>query len=113
MSTSDERVRNGILDHFGSAPREFLERKGFGRSIQPGARPAVIVIDLSKAFTDPGSDVGADLEGHARRLLERTGEAGLAVADQLRAALADANKYVARVVNRHLNLLFSTDNQVK
>jgi len=73
MSTSDERDRNGILDHFGSAPREFLERKGFGRSIKPGARPAVIVIDLSKAFTDPGSDVGADLDlvvTNTRRILD-------------------------------------------
>ena len=71
MSTSDER--DGILDHFGAAPREFLERKGFGRSIQPGARPAVIVIDLSKAFTDPASDVGADLDlvvTNTRRILD-------------------------------------------
>ena len=64
---------NGILDHFGAAPREFLERKGFGRSIQPGVRPAVIVIDLSKAFTDPASDVGADLDRvvtNTRRILD-------------------------------------------
>jgi len=53
---------NKSLDHFGSEAREFLERKGFGRSIEPGARPAIIVIDLSKAFTDPTSDVGSDLD---------------------------------------------------
>jgi nicotinamidase-related amidase len=53
---------NKSLDHFGPKAREFLERKGFGRSIEPGVRPAVIVIDLSKAFTDPTSDVGSDLD---------------------------------------------------
>ena len=73
MSTPDERDGTEILNHFGAAPREFLERRGFGRSIQPGVRPAVIVIDLSKGFTDPESDVGADFDlvvANTRRILD-------------------------------------------
>jgi nicotinamidase-related amidase len=73
---------NEFLDCFGAAPREFLERKGFGRSIQPGARPAVIVIDLSKAFTDPTSDVGADLDlvvRNTRRILDRARRAAVPI----------------------------------
>lgn len=50
------------LDHWGKKNRQFLERKGFGQSIEPGVRPAVLVIDLSRAFTDPTTPVGADLE---------------------------------------------------
>ena len=62
MKNIHEGGDNKNLDHFGPEAREFLERKGFGRSIEPGMRPAVIVIDLSKAFTDPTSDVGSDLD---------------------------------------------------
>ena len=82
MSDFHERDGNEILDHFGTAPREFLERKGFGRSIQPGTRPAVIVIDLSKAFTDPTSDVGADLDSvvtNTRRILDSARRAAVPI----------------------------------
>ena len=62
MNDIDAGDGNKTLDYFGPDARDFLERKGFGRSIEPGTRPAVIVIDLSKAFTDPTSDVGSDLD---------------------------------------------------
>ena len=73
MNDIHEGGGNKVLDHFGPDAREFLKRKGFGRSIEPGVRPAVIVIDLSKAFTDPTSDVGSDLDSvvaNTRRILD-------------------------------------------
>ena len=62
MNDIHQGVENNFFGHFGPEAREFLERKGFGRSIEPGERPAVIVIDLQKVFTDPTSDVGSDLD---------------------------------------------------
>ena len=64
MDEDDIHVKpgKGALDCFGQDARDSLERKGFARSIEPGLRPAVIVIDLSKAFTDPASSVGSDLD---------------------------------------------------
>ena len=50
------------LDYWGEKNRNFLEDKGFGGSIEPGARAAILVIDLSRAFTDPTTPVGSDLE---------------------------------------------------
>ncbi|MWG36293.1 isochorismatase family protein [Halomarina oriensis] len=44
------------------ADREFAERVGFGD------RPALVVIDLIEAFTDPESNLGSDVEG----VLDRT-----------------------------------------
>ena len=54
--------RRSEFDLWGTEARSFLEQRGFGRSAPPGKRPAVIVIDLSKAFTDPHSPVGSDLD---------------------------------------------------
>ena len=54
--------RRHTLDHWGRDVREFLEDRGFGRSVAPGTRPAVLVIDLSRAFTDPDSPVGGNLD---------------------------------------------------
>ena len=62
MNDIHQGVENNFFDHFGPEAREFLERKGFGRTVEPGERPAVIVIDLQKVFTDPTSDVGSDLD---------------------------------------------------
>ena len=50
------------LDYWGENNRVFLEEKGFGGSIEPGVRPALLVIDLSRAFTDPTTPVGSDLD---------------------------------------------------
>lgn len=42
-----------LEDHYGD--------KEFGESVGFGAQPALIVIDLTNAFTDPESDLGADV----------------------------------------------------
>jgi maleamate amidohydrolase len=46
------------------------ERAGFGGAVQRGARPALVIVDFSKGFTDPqyatGSELSAEVEGTAR-----------------------------------------------
>ena len=42
--------------------REFFRQRGFGLRIGFGARPALLVIDMLKAFTDPAMMLGADLD---------------------------------------------------
>lgn len=52
-------------DHYGD--------KEFGESVGIGSQPALIVIDLINAFTDPDSDLGADVSDvldQTERLLE-------------------------------------------
>jgi nicotinamidase-related amidase len=41
---------------------EFFAERGFGQRIGFGERPALIIIDMLKAFTDPKAPLGADLE---------------------------------------------------
>jgi nicotinamidase-related amidase len=41
---------------------EFFAQRGFGQRIGFGERPALIVIDMLKAFTDPTAMLGADLD---------------------------------------------------
>ncbi len=41
--------------------KEIYERARLGQSITPGARPAVLVVDFSRGFTDPECTLGSDL----------------------------------------------------
>jgi len=41
---------------------DFFKQRGFGQKMGFGERPAVIVIDMVKAFTDPKRMLGADLD---------------------------------------------------
>ncbi len=45
----------------GDATIETYERAGFGGRIVPGLRPAVVVIDLNRGFTEPEWPIGGDL----------------------------------------------------
>ena len=40
---------------------EFFRKRGFGKKIGFGKRPAILVIDLVNAFTDPDRPLGSDL----------------------------------------------------
>lgn len=51
------------------------ERAGFGASVRRGARPAVVVVDFSRGFTEPEFPTGADLSAEVE-----------ATADLIRAA---------------------------
>ena len=41
--------------------REIYERARLGQSVTLGVRPAVLVVDFSRGFTDPDSTMGSDL----------------------------------------------------
>ena len=62
--------------------REIYERARLGQSVTPGSRPAVLVVDFSRGFTDPGSTMGSDLTGEVeatKRLLAVAREKGIPV----------------------------------
>jgi nicotinamidase-related amidase len=49
------------------------ERAGFGAPVERGARPAVLVVDLSRGFTEPQFPTGSELSSEvaaARRLID-------------------------------------------
>ena len=60
---------------------EFFKQRGFGLKIGFGERPALLVIDMLKAFTNPQMMLGANLDKeieatrarapHSRHLLDR------------------------------------------
>jgi maleamate amidohydrolase len=53
--------------------REIYERARLGQSVTLGVRPAVLVVDFSRGFTDPQSTLGSDLTPEVEatgRLLE-------------------------------------------
>jgi nicotinamidase-related amidase len=57
-------------------------KKGLGGRIGWGARPAVIVVDVTNGFTDPGSPVGADLAeviAETNRVLDVARKSGVPV----------------------------------
>lgn len=65
-------LTDNFTDHYGN--------KEFGESVGIGSQPALIIIDLINAFTDPESDLGADVSGvldQTERLLETFREHGL------------------------------------
>jgi maleamate amidohydrolase len=58
------------------------ERARLGQSITPGSRPAVLVVDFSRGFTDPECTMGSDLTGEVEattRVLAAAREKGLPV----------------------------------
>ena len=62
--------------------REVYERARLGQSVTPGSRPAVLVVDFSRGFTDPESTMGSDLTeevGATNRLLAAARERGIPV----------------------------------
>jgi N-formylmaleamate deformylase len=46
------------------------ERAGFGRPVRRGARPAIVVVDLSRGFTEPQFATGSDLSGQVAATAE-------------------------------------------
>jgi maleamate amidohydrolase len=60
----------------------FFAQRGFGLRIGFGERPAVVVIDLVNAFTDPAMPLGADLDREieaTQRVLAAARKAGIPV----------------------------------
>jgi nicotinamidase-related amidase len=64
------------------AARQVYERARLGQSLTLGSNPAVLVIDFSCGFTDPGCALGSDLTPEVeatRRLLDAARAKGLSV----------------------------------
>jgi nicotinamidase-related amidase len=62
--------------------REVYARARLGESVTLGSRPAVLVIDFSRGFTDPACTLGSDLTAEVeatRRLLDAARSKGLPV----------------------------------
>jgi nicotinamidase-related amidase len=58
---------------------QVYDRAGFGRPVERGDRPVVVVVDFTHGFTDPGYPTGADMTGpvlSTARLLEAARSAG-------------------------------------
>jgi maleamate amidohydrolase len=45
-------------------------RAGFGAAVEPGARPAIVVVDLTNGFTDPTAATGAELSAEVAATAE-------------------------------------------
>jgi maleamate amidohydrolase len=62
--------------------REIYQQRGFGGRVGYGERPAVLVVDFIRGFTDPVSDLGGELDSEvaaARRLVDAAHEVGAPV----------------------------------
>lgn len=73
-----------VFDHSleNEALCEFYTRAGFAGRVGWGARPAVLVIDMAGAWTEPGDEIGTDLDrvlDSTCRLLGEARRAGLPV----------------------------------
>lgn len=69
-------------EHGEAEDLEFFARRGFGRTIGYGRRPAILSIDLINAFTDPAMPLGSDLTDEiaaAQRVLEAGRAAGVPI----------------------------------
>ena len=66
----------------GSTTAEVYDRAGFGRRVERGSRPAVVVVDFTYGFTDPQYPTGADMSravAATAHLLEAARAAGVPV----------------------------------
>ena len=66
----------------GGTTEAIYERAGFGATVERGARPALLVVDLSRGFTEPQFATGSDLSDEVaatRSLLEAARSAGAPV----------------------------------
>ncbi|HZV50768.1 MAG TPA: isochorismatase family protein [Candidatus Dormibacteraeota bacterium] len=78
-------------------------RSGFTGRLQPGRRPALLVVDLSRGFTDPECPLGSDLSDEVlatRRLLDRARAVGVPVvftSIAYQSHLRDAGVWVRKV----------------
>lgn len=51
-----------MADINGTDRERFFDDRGFGQGLELGDRPALLVVDMMTAFTDPSYDLGADLD---------------------------------------------------
>lgn len=44
--------------HYGQETEQTYRRAGFGAPVRRGSRPAIVVVDLTRGFTEPGFPQG-------------------------------------------------------
>ena len=63
-------------------PQTRYRRSGFGGSVRRGRRPAVVVVDCTRGFTDPNAAIGSDMSNELdviARLIHEARRAGAPV----------------------------------
>lgn len=50
-----------MADRYGQQTDDTYERAGFGAPVRRGSRPVILVVDLTRGFTEPDFPTGADL----------------------------------------------------
>lgn len=76
-----EALRDGVVQHLDML-REHFKRRQWGSRVGFGERPAVVVIDLAKAWTDPKLLIGTNLDSvvaQTRTVLDAARAAGLPI----------------------------------
>jgi maleamate amidohydrolase len=77
--------------------------RGFGGRVGFGSRPAVLVVDFIRAFTDPASDLGGELDAEvaaARQIVDAAREAGAPIVFstvEYDAALQEAGVWLRKI----------------
>lgn len=50
-----------VAENWGSGTKQLYSERGIGETVGFGARPALVVVDMCNAFTDPSYRLGSDL----------------------------------------------------
>ena len=58
-----------------SSDAEFFKQRGFGQKLGFGQRPALLIVDMAKAFTNPGMPLGANLDSQIEAIRALLGAA--------------------------------------
>ena len=58
-----------------SSDAEFFKQRGFGQKLGFGERPALLIVDMAKAFTNPGMPLGANLDSQIEAIRALLGAA--------------------------------------
>lgn len=67
--SEEPHVHDGHLSRYGTETDRTYERAGFGAAVRRGSRPALLVVDLTRGFTEDSYPSGADLT----KVVEATG----------------------------------------
>lgn len=57
-----------MSDSDGADRERFFDDRGFGQQLEFGDRPALLVVDMMQAFTDPSYDLGSDLDSEVESI---------------------------------------------
>ena len=76
-----DHLRGPLIEHL-KALRQGFERRGWGGRVGFGARPALLVVDFAKGWTDPSKNMGSNLNSAVEntcKVLEIAREVGIPI----------------------------------